>query len=639
MKILNKYILAASLFCVSMNSCNYLDIVPDEKEKAEDAFEDLNAARRYLYSCYAYLPQPFAGSNSLDLMTGDEVVTAFEHESFASFPKGNYTASNPVISYWNTLFQGLRQCYMLQNNLGNIPGMSDEQRKDYAAQVKFLIAYYHFLLVRCYGPVILIKEEPSIMTPPNEYLGRTPYDECVNWICDLFDEAAVDLPATRSEIASYGLATSTAAKALKARLLLYAASPLFNGNNKFYSDFKNPDGTLLMPQTYDPGKWTRAMNAYKEAIDLCIANGYSLYEKDDLNEGNLEPRDPFQHRLRYTMMEKGNMEIVWADCRDLGTYGIQNKSLPYSSSSAWNGIAPTLAMVNRFYTKNGLPVDVDPATKSANLYEVVTVDEDHANQAEVGNRTLRMNLDREPRYYAWIAFQGGYYEVLSNSSNGAYANDASYQKYSGSGYGKLVCDFVLNGNCARGTYQDGKKNLRSNNYSPSGFLNKKAVNPGFAVSTGLQGYMGFPWPVIRMAELYLGYAEACVECNDLATAKTYLNKVRTRAGIPTVEKSWETIAGIQLTQDKMRDIVRQERMIEFYLENQNFWDMRRWLLAEKYFNVKAQGLNIEATTIDELAHPTEVVFERKFSSPANYLLPIPLSDIQKNAQLVQNPGY
>lgn len=638
MKKINRLLIAASLL-FSLASCDYLDIVPDEKEKAEDAFEDLNAAQRYLYSCYAYLPLPANGSGSLDLMTGDEVVTAFEHETFASFPKGNYTASNTVISYWNTLFQGLRQCYMLQNNLANVPGMSDSQRKDYAAQVKFLIAYYHFLLIRCYGPVILIKEEPDIMTPPTEYLSRVPLDECVSWVCSLFDEAANELPASRSEISTYGLATSTAAKALKARLLLYAASPLFNGNSKFYSDFKNPDGTPLMPLTYDANKWAVAKAAYEEAIKACEAAGFGLYETDNQNEGNIEPRDPYQHRLRYVMMDKGNREVVWADCRDLGTYGIQNKSLPYYSSSAWNGIAPTLTMVKRFYTKNGLPLDVDPETKSANLFQIVTVDEEHAHEAEVGNKTVLLNLNREPRFYSWVAFQGGYYEVLSATTNGAYNSDASYQKHSGSGYGKLVCDFVLNGNCARGTVSSGKKNLRTNNYSPSGYLNKKAVNPGFAASTGLQGYMNFPWPVVRMAELYLGYAEACVECNDLATAKTYLNKVRVRAGIPTVEESWENIAGISLNQERLRDIVRQERMVEFYLENHNFWDIRRWLMADKYFNVKAQGMNIEATTLEEFAQPTEVIFERKFESPTQYLLPIPLLDVQKNKNLVQNPGY
>ena len=60
--------------------------------------------------------------------------------------------------------------------------------------------------------------------------------------------------------------------------MLYAASPLVNGNSEFYSDFKNPDGTFLINQTYDREKWKRAMDAAKEAIDLCEENGYKLME-------------------------------------------------------------------------------------------------------------------------------------------------------------------------------------------------------------------------------------------------------------------------------------------------------------------------------------------------------------------------
>jgi len=130
-----------------------------------------------------------------------------------------------------------------------------------------------------------------------------------------------------------------------------------------------------------------------------------------------------------------------------------------------------------------------------------------------------------------------------------------------------------------------------------------------------------------------------VETNELGEAADNLNKIRQRAGIPTVEKSWGEIAGKQLTQDLLRQIVRQERQVEFYLENQNFWDLRRWKIAEKYFNVKAKGMDITAKTIDEFVKPTEVVFERKFESPTQYLLPIPLSDVNKNEKLVQNPGY
>ena len=163
------------------------------------------------------------------------------------------------------------------------------------------------------------------------------------------------------------------------------------------------------------------------------------------------------------------------------------------------------------------------------------------------------------------------------------------------------------------------------------------MDPINAVSTSVKSPSDYPWPVIRLADLYLAYAEACVETNNLDAAKVYLNKVRTRAGIPTVEESWNGVA--TLTQDKLRQIVRQERMIELYLENQNFWDMRRWLLAGEYFNQKAKGLNCEAKTIQELATLTEVDFERKFQTPTNYLLPIPIGDVNKNEKLVNNPGY
>ena len=186
MKTLLNIFLTLSLGAAAV-SCNFLDVVPDERAKAEDAFEDLEAAQRYLYSCYAYLPNPRAGATSLDFMTGDEVVTAFEHETFAAFPKGNYTPSNPVISYWDSFFQGLRQCYMMMNNIDRVPDLPQEEKDDYLGQLDFLIGYYHYLLARCYGPIILITEEPDMLTLAEDYKGRSKYDDCVQFICDKFD--------------------------------------------------------------------------------------------------------------------------------------------------------------------------------------------------------------------------------------------------------------------------------------------------------------------------------------------------------------------------------------------------------------------------------------------------------------------
>lgn len=616
------------------SSCDYLDVVPDEVTTEKDAFADQYAARDFLYSCYAYLPQSNATAGSLDMLTGDEVITAFEHETFASFPKGNYSASNTVISYWDTFFQGLRQCYMLMDNLDKVPGLSDNLKNDYKAQLKFLIAYYHFQLSRCYGPIILVKETPLITTPIADYAARVPYDECVDWICNLLDEAAKSLPVVRANKSEYGLATSVAAKAVKAKMLLYAASPLFNGNASFYKDFKDKNGNLLMPVTYDPNKWVKARDAIKEAITLAEANGYSLYTKTNYKDGeddaNKYPEVGTVRCLRTQLVDwqSRNPEVLLAETRSEGGYGIQNKSLPFVEDGwAWNGVAPTWAMLNRFYTVNGLPWDEDPNFKNKNKLEVVTVDNAHAAQAQAGAKTISFNLDREPRYYAWVAFQGGYYEVLNNTSNPAYTMAEE---------GRVVCDFVLGGNCSRGT----SSVQRPGNYSPSGYLNKKGVDPNTIVAKNGTNLNVYPWPIIRLTDLYLAYAEACVEvgtATDLGNAKTYLNTIRRRAGIPEVEVSWRGIA--ELNQDKLRQIVRQERMNELYLENQNFWDMRRWLMAKTYFGVQAQGLNIAASTIADFAKLKTIQFERKFESPTQYLLPIPSSDINRNPKLVNNPGY
>lgn len=634
--LLYRIVLSIILLC-GFSRCSYLDVVPDEMATEEDAFADPMAALRYVYSCYAYLPQPNHGAASLDLLTGDEVITAFEHEKFASFSKGTYTSANisSLISYWSTLYSGLRQCYLFLQNVDKVPNLDSRLKEDYIAQVKFLIGYYYFLMIRCYGPVLLVQGVADINTPPSQYLARTPLEDCVDYAVQMFDESAYVLPPRRTNQAEYGLATSVAAKALKAELLLYVASPLFNGNSEFYSDFTNHDGTKLMPLTYDPEKWVIARDALKSAILFAKNNGHDLYKNTTYEiDQNPYPADPVERCLRYTIAEAGNPEILFACTLDEGWSGLQNKSAPmsYNGMSVWNGVAPTWNMLNRFYTKNGLPYDEDPEYKHLNKLEVVTVDAEHADEACEGKQTIRFNLDREPRFYAWVAFQGGYYEIGNNSTSGAYTSDPSYSN------GRLVCDFVIGGNCSRRNSSSGA--LRTSNYSPTGYLNKKGVLPSFAVSTNDNYHGEYPWPIVRLGGLYLSYAEACIEVGDaesLAEAKKYINYVRERAGIPSVEESWDGVAA--LTQDKLREIVRRERQIELYLENQNFWDMRRWMLADQYFGQQHQGMNIVAENIYDFAKLTTVEFERSFVSPRNYLMPIPIEDLNTNANCVNNPGY
>lgn len=638
MKHINKYLILLCVFVCS--SCNYLDIVPDENPTEEDAFKNPQLVERYLYSCYAYIPAPRHGTESLDFLTGDEVVTPWEHETFGKFAQGNYTPSNPYIDYWHDLFKGIRQCYLLKQNLGSVPGLSDELKEAYDAEADFLIAFYHFYLLRTYGPAILVKELADVAAAdsPETMLGRNPYDECVAWVAEQLKNVAGRLPMRRTGL-DYGRATGVAAMAIRARLLLYAASPQFNGGEKFktlYGEFKNPDGTQLISTTYDPNKWVIAATACKEAIDWARNSeaNYDLYKASANTLPNYpEPEDMTQRSLRFTFIDKDNTpEVIWPFCGKEsadGAYsnaGLQGKSIPRLSTTAFGGLAPTLRQIERFYTKNGLPIDEDPTYDWTDRYGVATFPAEEYDKNGEGE-SLKLNMNREPRFYAWIAFHNGYYEVSGEDDRLEFSYAPKWKRGKDKKFKQLV-QFMKTQNM--GLTNDNKYGTKT------GYLNKKGTHPGTSASksTGFK-VIHYPWPMVRLAELYLNYAEACVECNDLSEAKKYLNYVRERAGIPTVEKSWEGVA--ELTQDKMRQIVRQERQIELYLENHNFWDIRRWGVAET-LGEQPKGLSIQATTIAAFAKPVNVDVQRRFI-PAHYLMPLPISEVNKNPNMVQNPGY
>ncbi|MDR1090992.1 MAG: RagB/SusD family nutrient uptake outer membrane protein [Prevotella sp.] len=604
-------------------SCNYLDIIPDELPSEDDAFANRDMAKGFLYSCYGYIPNPRHATQSIDLYTSDEVITAFEHESFASFLKGDYTSVSPVISYWNSIFTGIRQCYIFLNRVDGVPDMDKETKQLYKAEATYLIAYYHYLLLRCYGPTIIVESYPDpFNSNPESYEARKPYDECVDWIASKFDEAvAMGLPEKFTG-SDYGRATSTAARALKGRMLLYAASPLFNGGksseadtddlSSYLASFVDKDGNTLMNTTYDAAKWKKAADALKSAIDYADAAGFRLYKETDLATDVPVPNNITERVLRMTIADRTTQEIIWPWCGKEDNYSLQNKSTPFDPNrdQSWNGVAPTMCMLEQFYTENGLPINEDPAYDYAKRYEYGNP----PNTLHGTGTTMKLNMYREPRFYAWISYHNGNYEIKRNNTT------------------EWLTQFRKNDNSG--------KQMRSTNFSPTGYLNKKGVHPNYAQGSGASGLVHYPWPVIRLGELYLDYAEALVETGDLATAKTYIDKIRNRAGLKGVGETWGSI-GVTPDQAKMRQIVRQERAIELYLENQRFWDVRRWLLGKKYFNARPMGLNIEGTSDNDFFQVQDVgaPYVRKFLVPQHYLMPIPSQDMDRNPNVVQNPGY
>jgi hypothetical protein len=481
-------------------------------------------------------------------------------------------------------------------------------------------------------------------------------------VCEEFDKAAAGLPPRRTIIYEEGLATSVAAKALKAKLLVYAASPLFNGGGEdgggitnYLSGFKDKNGVQLMPTTYDPVKWNTAKEALQVALKAANDAGYSL-DYNDLPAGNNpHPNNSIDRRMRHIPM-RSTSELLWMDNRanaNNGTYGVAIKSLPHVEGRAWNGVGPTLAMLKRFYTQKGLPVEEDPDFydeqdwwKLEHADSVWRLDRDSSRFSF--DRTMLFNKMREPRYYAWIAFQGGFFEVMNAVNNGGYSKDKSYERW---GPGRLVCNFVSGGGNTSRQPDTAKSSYRTNNYSPSGFLNKKFTSPEIVVGGDNIAREPHPWPIIRLTDLYLLYAEACVEVGDLNEAKKYLDDVRTRAGVPNVDVSWQNTKSGRLanTQEVLREIVRRERQVELYLENQNFWDMRRWLLASEYFEVTPLGMNVDGTKLATDGQGDDAFNQVKpalgsggihhFSNPMHYFLPIPIEDVNRNPNVTQNPGY
>lgn len=617
-----------------LSGCDYLNIVPDETATEKDAFANPEAVKGYLYSAYGYIPAPSNALGSIDFLTGDEVVSSFEHETFANFPKGSYTAAAPQISYWNSLFGGLRRCYTLINNVDEVPNLEVSLAADYKAQAKFLIGYFHYLLIQNYGPTIIITGVEDVNQPSEEYKKRSTLKESVDFALSMLEEAAAELPATREGI-QYGLATSVAAKAIKAKLLVLYASPIFNGND-MYSNFVDHDGVALIPSQYEQSRWTDALAACKEAVAAAEATGHVLYEDKNYNVSDMpEPSDHVQRSLRMSMLDRTNAtETIWGDTRTQGSYAIMPKSLPYYKPGnwAWCGIAPTLAMMKRFYTANGLPMEEDPTfPQEKDWWRLMSVPADYPYAEE---KIPEFLYNREPRLYAWTCFENGYYEVKQgNKDNRGTQYDDEYYNQSKS---KLVFKVMVGEPSGRGPSPE---NLRNNDYSPTGFLNKRLVHPNMNYGKSKIDYIH---PFVTLADIYLLTAECAVETGDLALAKSYLDKIRTRAGIPTVDESWSKARhpGKASTKEGMREIVRQERSIEMYLLNQNFWDRRRWLDADKYFSVSPQGMNVSTgTTLETFTQVATVDVVRRFVSPRNYLMPIPQSGINKNDKLVQNPGY
>ena len=641
--MMKKYLVLIVLSLLSFSCDDYLDIVPDKTQELSLLFQRKNAAYTALVTCYSYIPQN-DGIYSSFVLASDELTTPQAKETDAiRLMKGFQTTSSPIMSYWSGygaqgrsqggLFQGIRACNDLIDNIDQVVDMTKAEKNQWKAEAMFLKAYYHFLLLTHYGPIPIVDVNLPISSDTESVkVSREPVDEVFNYIFSTIDVAIESLPERVSNKNDLGRIDKVIALAMKSRVALFYASPFFNGNNELYADFVDQNGAHYFNQTYDVSKWEFAADVAQKAIDACLNSGIEMYR---FNE---EPPTfdtyfyynnqmiPVLYDLRYTITEAWNTELIWGNSMPVGGsnswWQIQAGALmksPTSSSveAAWQWVAPTMRMAELYYTRNGLPIDEDLNFDYDNRYQTSTASAlDPLNLVTIqnGQPTANLNMGREARFYANLGFDRGY--------NRTWGQLWFLRMRKGESHGRIA---------------------NSNDYLTTGYALKKLVHPDSEGDT-YDKLIDYPWPMIRLAELYLNYAEAFNEAyGPTPEVYTALNEVRQRAGIPDVEVVWSDATKAKTvnkhtTPSGMREIIQTERLIELSFEGHRYYDLRRWLLADQYFNSPVKGWSVDETN-EEDYYQIQDVGQRSFLKDRDYLHPISTDELARNSNLIQNPGW
>jgi hypothetical protein len=658
----NNYILLiiAVLF---LGSCSdYLEVVPDNTMKLENVFATKDDAWNALARIYNFLPSDNM-THVTNCALGDEYIGRIDASVQSNtdqlvaerIMRGLQTTGDPRMGNWSGTgggkhyYKAIRTTNVFLQYIQNTRNMTDQERANWTAQAKFLKAYYHFLLLQKYGPVILSDE----VTSPNAvsddlFLYRSKVDDCFNYIINLMNEAVPNLTEIvgTSEL---GMIDQLAATAIKARVMLFRASPFYSGNRQFYDDFLDPvDKQPYFPvndsEARTKEKWTEALEAVNEAISICEKNGKGLYHYPktvyikDLRYYDLNPEKmKTYYDLRMVITDPWNEELVWGNS-NIAVYGdgelanSTNIRLPAdvgisegdfnSSGFSWQWMSSTYRMTERYYTENGLPIAEDNSFNYNARHDVVITPgaEEPGYPAIAGlmqpnQATINLYMNRELRFYANLGITGGYFRS----------------------HFEIIPTYMMQG--TSGGYNPSVNNT---DFFCTGVGIQKLVHPE-SRSSYWQRVVRYPFPIVRMADLYLMKAEILNEIKDAPDSEVWdeINKVRLRAGIPTVQDSWSS--EFAKTKNKhtvkagMRDIILQERSIELAFEGSHYWDMVRHKRAHIEFSTPIQGWNYRGSS-PATFFVLGVVQSRRFTTK-DYLWPISLDELNTNGNLIQNPGW
>jgi starch-binding outer membrane protein, SusD/RagB family len=593
------YCLAAVAILNGAASCkkDFMNLQPSDKFSDEAVWSDPALIQIFVNNIYLGIPHGFSNimmasivdesMYNADFGSSNVTNSLLSPSDYGIFDEGYWTGNRQRGMNWSIVYKFVRAANLFFEKSANAPFTSDEERNVMKGEVHFLRAYLYHNLVSMYGGVPIIKTTYGLTGDFNT--PRNSYEDCVNFMVADLDTAAALLPLEMTGN-NKGRATKGAALALKSRVLLHAASDLYNSDGSWAGGFGNKE---LIGYTGGDraARWQAAKDAAKAVIDLGF---YSLYMPN--------PASAEEATKNYTdiFLQKETSEDIFVRFftpKIDENWDGYNPGL-YNNPNGWHGWGsntPTGQMVDAYEMSDGSKFSWSNPTQKAAPYE-----------------------NRDPRFYASILYDGA---VWRPRQSDAVARDP---------VGIVQTAYVEKPD---GTVVPGLDTrngpLEDWNGTYTGYYMRKFIDPTVDAQYNKQDQ---PWRHIRYSEILLNYAEAAMELGDEAEARTYINMIRKRAFMPDITESGAVL----------EERYRNERRIELAFEDLRYFDVRRWMIADQAY-ADAEGVSIRhkvdnSGTVIESTYTPVVVQERDWK-PSFFLFPIKLDEMNRNSSLVQNPLY
>ncbi len=515
------------------------------------------------------------------------------------------------------VWECVRSCLVFIENVGSVPDMSDEEKQRLTAEAKIIMASRYFDMFRHYGGLPLI--DHAIKVGEKEMPERATVEATVDFMIKLLDEAiqTESLPWNLSPEAIPnwdGRMTKAAAMGLKCKILLFAASPLFNSDEPYCRE--EPQIAVQKRQVWYGGYrkelWQRTADACRDFWEANLANGAPYH----LVQAQTADLQGYRDAFYAAYMERGNPEMLISTRENYSAEWIWQWDYIWAGSVAQGVCVPTQEYVDMFPNSDGTPFNPDGIFTDGNP------------------KNRDMYADRDPRLYETVATN-----MCPVQTRRLELWEGGKDRVDGKSY---------TGGCDKTNYLESTKG-----------------QPG-AYGYGLYKYVtdykksfGQPllWPYLRMAELYLIYAEALAETGDLAGALEKVNEVRARVGLGKLEECNPKL-NLNSNKDNLIKEILRERACELGLEDTRFFDMVRRKLKDDftkplhgvkiyrkdgrtcswYYKEKDEGLPEPSAWRYEKQRLPSRAWQSDFSTRW-YLSAFPPAEINKDYGLSQNPGW